>query len=144
MTRYLAVTAVALGLCSCAHPAGEADDPMADCPHASVPSKLTVIRAPLPAADSAGVTVVVRHYYPGNPPGDSLDAIAIELRRGSVALSVAPLSRGLFWFPFSEAGTYAIAVKRLGYRQLADTVTMRAGFRDTLIVGLMPRVMCLR
>ena len=35
-----------------------------------------------------------------------------------------------------SAGTYPLTVYRLSFRKYVDTVTVRAGFADTLLVGL--------
>ena len=101
-------------------------------------------RATSAASDSIGLVVLVRevHVYAGDSLGKWIDGASVSLYRTS-HMSARPAGLGTYWFPDLPSGHYRLDARHLGYNQLVDSVLVRSGFRETLLVGLRAQTHCL-
>ena len=114
------------------------------CPEPPQRGQLSVHRATSVGSDSIGLVVLIReiHPYAGDSLGKWIDGASLSLYRTS-HVSGRPTGPGTLWFPDLPSGHYRVDARQLGYNQVVDSVFVRSGFRDTVLVGLQAQAHCL-
>lgn len=109
------------------------------------PDSLLLVRARLPdsalvATDAAAITVRVRDAKSDAP----LPAARVQLHVGADSARADADAAGVVHeLRLRHDGRVALSVHRFGYTPLLDSVHVRRGFRDSLVLGLGKRPLCM-